>query len=103
MGRVRFLGGIFRTFVGVATFLTVDPNLLSADDRKDISGFPASEFCFYGGRAYSMESRLCGGVAQLLTCKEGQGGYARWEVTPSTPEPCPAPPQALGLGLGLGP
>lgn len=101
MGRALFLGGIFRTFVVAATFLTVDSNLLSADDRKEISGFPASEFCFYGGRAYSMESRLCGGVAQLLTCKEGQGGnYARWEVTPSTPEPCPAPPQALGLGLG---
>jgi hypothetical protein len=101
MGRAQFLGRIFRTFVVAATFLTVDSCLLSADDWKEISGFPASEFCFYGGRAYSLESRLCGAVAQLLTCKEGQGGnYARWEVTPSTPEPCPAPPQALGLGLG---
>jgi hypothetical protein len=103
MGRLHVRLRTLRVFVVAATFLMIGPNLSLGEDRdgarEKITGFPASEFCFYGGRAYSVESRLCGGVAQLLTCKQGQeNNYAHWQVTPTTPEPCPVPPQALGLG-----
>jgi hypothetical protein len=60
---------------------------------KQINGFPVSRFCFYGGLAYSLESRLCGGVAQLLICKQNDAsGYAQWDVGRVTPEPCPITP-----------
>jgi hypothetical protein len=90
----------FRSFAAAVTFLAITQNLSFAADHdtadEDINGFPASKFCFYGGRAYSLESRLCGGVAQLLTCKQNkENGYAQWEVTPATPEPCPTTPNAI--------